>query len=63
MSNTPIFKIVTTQEWENAKNMGFFKGSEMDQKDGYIHSSTAEQVAGVKDKFFGDMTINHLECY
>ncbi len=56
MSNTPIYKIMTSKEWENAKNVGVFKGSEMDQKDGYIHASTAEQIAGIKDKFFAGMT-------
>ncbi|MBU3676978.1 MAG: DUF952 domain-containing protein [Chitinophagaceae bacterium] len=55
MSNTSIFKIVTSQEWEIAKNTGFFEGSELDQKDGYIHCSTAEQAPETKDKFFKDM--------
>ncbi len=55
MNNTSIFKILTSQEWETAKNTGFFEGSELDQKDGYIHCSTAEQVSGTKDKFFNGM--------
>ncbi len=52
MSNVPIFKIVTSQEWSIAKDTGYFKGSELDITDGFIHCSTAEQVPGTKDKFF-----------
>ncbi len=39
-----VFKIVDKEEWKNAKASGFYSGSEMDIKDGYIHFSEEEQV-------------------
>src|SRR5579883_852935 len=41
----PIYKILARQEWESAQRLGAFTGSALDQRDGYIHFSTAAQVA------------------
>lgn len=39
-----IYKVLTSPEWEDVKNMGIFTGSTVDVRDGYMHFSTAEQV-------------------
>jgi uncharacterized protein (DUF952 family) len=40
-----IYRIVTEEEWRAAKSAGVFEGSAHDRRDGFIHFSTAEQVA------------------
>jgi uncharacterized protein (DUF952 family) len=40
-----IFKICRAAEWAEAERCGAFRGSPVDLRDGYIHFSTAEQVA------------------
>ena len=40
-----IYKIVPRQMWQAAKDEGRFDGAPVDIEDGYIHFSTAEQVA------------------
>jgi uncharacterized protein (DUF952 family) len=52
MSSSHLFKIVTITELDIAKKEGVFKGSSLDLQDGYIHCSTADQVAGRREKFF-----------
>lgn len=42
---TVIYKIVPQPLWREAKKSGVFKGAPIDLSDGYIHFSTAEQVA------------------
>ena len=42
---THIYKIMTTGDWAEATRTGAFTGAEIDIRDGYIHLSTAEQVA------------------
>jgi uncharacterized protein (DUF952 family) len=49
---TPIFKICPRALWEDAERDGLFPGSPADQADGYIHLSTAEQVAETAAKHF-----------
>jgi uncharacterized protein (DUF952 family) len=39
-----IYKLLTVQEWQAAKEAGEFAGSAFDQADGFVHFSTAEQV-------------------
>ena len=41
----PVFKICARQEWHDAIDCGFYKGSALDLADGYIHLSTRDQVA------------------
>jgi uncharacterized protein (DUF952 family) len=40
-----IYKILSASLWSEAERAGAFKGAGIDTKDGYIHFSTAEQVA------------------
>lgn len=40
-----VYKIVDAAAWAEAERTGVFRGAEIDLKDGYIHLSTAEQVA------------------
>jgi beta-hydroxylase len=41
-----IFKIFTPEQWRSFEGQGVFAGSPDDRRDGFIHLSTAEQVAG-----------------
>lgn len=49
---TMIFKICTASEWAQAERKGEFSGSPVDLSDGYIHFSTAAQVAETAAKHF-----------
>lgn len=49
---TPIYKICPRALWEEAEREGLFPGSPADRADGYIHLSTAEQVAETAAKHF-----------
>lgn len=42
---TIIYKIVPRSLWSKAEKSGVFEGAPIDLSDGYIHFSTAEQVA------------------
>lgn len=46
MTSNYIYKIAPEEEWEQAEQAGIFTGSAIDTADGFIHFSTAEQVAG-----------------
>lgn len=39
------YKLVDRAEWEAARPAGVYSGSALDRADGYIHLSTADQVA------------------
>jgi uncharacterized protein (DUF952 family) len=47
-----VYKIFTDNEWELFQETGQFKGSTDDLRDGFIHLSTKDQVAGVIERFF-----------
>ena len=49
---TIIYKICRAAEWADAERAGVFAGSEVDRRDGYIHFSTAGQVAETAAKYF-----------
>jgi len=49
---TDIFKILRTAEWHAFQAAGQFDGSPDDLRDGFIHFSAAEQVAGTLAKYF-----------
>lgn len=51
-----IYKIVARSEWAAAIATGRFNGAEIDLTDGYIHFSTAEQVAETAAKHFDGRT-------
>ncbi len=47
-----IYKICRAQEWREAEREAVFSGSEVDHRDGFIHFSTAAQVAETAAKHF-----------
>ena len=47
-----VFKVVPRPAWEDACRSGVFIGSADDVRDGYIHLSTREQIAGTLAKHF-----------
>jgi uncharacterized protein (DUF952 family) len=49
---TTIFKICEGESWRAAEAAGAFRGSDVDMRDGFIHFSTAAQVAGTASKHF-----------
>ena len=51
-SNEFIFKILTGDQFHEAKASGLFAGSPDDARDGFIHFSTETQVAGTLQKHF-----------
>lgn len=52
----PIYKIVASDEWAAAKSAGRLEGTAVDLADGYIHFSTAEQLAETLDKHYRGRT-------
>jgi uncharacterized protein (DUF952 family) len=49
---TTIYKICERKAWRTAEADGAFRGSDVDLRDGFIHFSTAAQVAGTAAKHF-----------
>jgi uncharacterized protein (DUF952 family) len=49
---TPIVKLLRAAEWAAFEASGVFAGSPDDLRDGYIHISTPDQVAGTAAKWF-----------
>jgi uncharacterized protein (DUF952 family) len=47
-----IYKICPASLWREAARAGVFRGAENDQRDGFIHFSTAAQVAETAAKHF-----------
>ncbi len=47
-----LYKIMSLQEWEKAQAQGIYAGSDVDQKDGFIHLSTGHQVRATAQKYF-----------
>ena len=47
-----IYKILGEAEWQAAVRVGSYAGSADDARDGFIHFSTAEQLAGTAAKYF-----------
>ena len=52
---TTIYKICRAAEWADAERAGAFAGSEVDRRDGYIHFSTAGQVAETAARYFAGL--------
>lgn len=50
-----IYKIMPRKDWEAALAAGVYDGSADDRRDGFIHLSAADQVAGTAAKYFVDM--------
>ena len=49
---TTIYKICEREAWDAAEAAGGFRGSDVDLRDGFIHFSTAAQVAETAAKHF-----------
>ena len=47
-----VYKIADKALWESAEAAGVFTGAEIDVQDGYIHFSTAAQVAETARRHF-----------
>lgn len=47
-----IYKICPAPAWAEAESQGVYRGSADDARDGFIHFSTDEQVAGTAAKHF-----------
>jgi uncharacterized protein (DUF952 family) len=47
-----VYKIVPAHVWRTAEASGQFTGSAADERDGFIHLSTARQVAGTAARHF-----------
>ena len=47
-----VFKIVSAAEWGAAERAGIFQGAAIDVSDGFIHLSTAAQVAETAARHF-----------
>jgi uncharacterized protein (DUF952 family) len=47
-----IYKICPASEWREAERQGVFHGMAVDRRDGFIHFSTADQVAETAAKHF-----------
>ena len=53
---TPIiYKICRADEWRDAERAGLFLGAAIDHTDGFIHFSTAGQVAETAAKHFASV--------
>ena len=48
----PVYKILTAEQWQSMQAMGRFEGSADDERDGFIHLSAKEQVAGTLARHF-----------
>ncbi len=51
--NKQVYKILTTKEWTEAKSLGEIETA-LDRRDGFIHLSTAQQLAGTLAFYFKD---------
>ena len=52
MNPSTIYKLVPAALWREAENAGRFTGSAADLRDGFIHFSTAAQLAETAAKHF-----------
>jgi uncharacterized protein (DUF952 family) len=54
MNQTPafIYRLVSHAEWQTAQAAGTFHGSAHDQRDGFIHFSTASQLRETAAKHY-----------
>ena len=65
VSKQIIYKICPAQAWEQARLAGIYAGSEHDQRDGYLHFSSAEQLYATYQKYFAgqrDLLLIAIDC-
>ena len=48
-----VFKLLTPEQWKIFQLSGEFPGSADDERDGFIHLSSAHQLRGTWEKHFG----------
>lgn len=63
--NATIYKICDSALWREAERAGVFAGAPVDHADGFIHFSTAGQVAGTAARHFagrGDLLLVAVEA-
>jgi uncharacterized protein (DUF952 family) len=53
---TTIYKICSAQLWRDAQRAGLFRGAPLDLRDGFIHFSSAAQVAETAARHFSGAT-------
>ncbi len=49
-----IYKLCSIEDWSAAEAAGVYSGSPKDRADGFIHFSTAGQVAGTLAKYYAN---------
>jgi len=54
--NNLVYKILEDDAWHAARDAGQFNGSPDDVRDGYIHLSSAAQIAGTLQKHFAHVS-------
>lgn len=52
VKSTTIYKVLTVSAWQAAQQAGVYEGNADDKRDGFIHFSNAEQLAGTLQKYF-----------
>lgn len=60
-----LYKILPAALWHEAGRSGMFRGSDVDKRDGFIHFSTAQQVAETATKHFAgerDLVLLHVDA-
>lgn len=65
MSEHIVYKICPAQDWEQAQLAGAYEGSEHDQRDGYLHFSSASQLYATYQKYFAgqrDLLLIAVDC-
>ena len=51
-----IYRLLSQAAWQEAQAAGSFLGSEHDRRDGFIHFSTAEQIAETAARHYAGLT-------
>lgn len=49
-----VYKICRAEEWRGAEERGRFDGNPDDERDGFVHLSSAHQVEGTLNKHYAD---------
>jgi uncharacterized protein (DUF952 family) len=52
-----IYKICEQASWHAAQQAGLYRGSEVDARDGFIHFSTAAQIAETAARHFSNRSV------
>jgi len=60
MNDTVAYKVLTAPQMAELEAEGTFAGAPVDLADGYIHMSTAAQLAETVDKHFAGQTDLHV---